>query len=350
MGRKLRRKAAFLAAFMACLLFFTAPASAPGDGAAVPAGAIGPANGASGPAAFVQAAVPAAVFDLPLRPFHARKGEDLVRKTGKECRDCHAGQYYPQGDFFGWEAGKKWRLHWILFSLAGFVALSGVFASASIWSMGRSRSLHHPVRWAAAARSFLWEVVLGRRIWRQSRLRWAVFLLVSMGFVSLAIVFAAMVVTRYLFVSSFFLTGAGGLVLDFLADLLGVAILAGCLLALLRRALGREVHLETEGEDVGILLLLLFIVLTGFFLEAVRLAVVAPDPRTAASFVGFAAARALGAWELPWVPIRFYVWVLHAVLVFALFAVLPFTKLFHVITCPVSVLATASESSYRERQ
>lgn len=295
-------------------------------------------------------AVAGTLFELSPRPFHARKGEDLVRSTGKECRDCHASRLYPQGDFFGWEASKKWRLHWALFSLSAFVGLSGVFAAISIWSLGRSPSIHHPLRWSVAGRAVVSEVLLGRRIWRQSRLRWAVFFLVSMGFVALAAVFALIVATRHIGQSEFFLSGAGGLALDFLADLLGLAILVGCLLALMRRGLGREAHLQTEAEDIWVLLLLLAIVLSGFFLEAARLAVVAPSGRLGASFVGFAAAQVLKRWDLPWVAIRFYVWIAHAVLVFVFFAYVPFSKLFHVIGCPVTILATASEASYKKRQ
>ena len=307
-------------------------------------------EGISREKAFPVPAGNAAIFGLPPRPFHGRKGEDLVRRTGKECRDCHVGRYYPQADFFGWEARKKWQVHWLLFSGAGFLALGGVFASVTIWRMGKSPSLHHPIRWTSAARALLWEVILGRRIYRQSRLRWAIFLLVSMGFVSLALVFAVIAVTRYVFASAYFLSGAGGILLDFSADLLGACILVGCLLALYRRVRGEETHLKTEAEDIGILLLLLAIVLSGFFLEACRLAVVQAEPRTAASFVGYAAAQVLKAWDLPWTPARFYVWILHAVLVFSFFAYLPFSKLFHLITCPVSILATASESSYRQHQ
>lgn len=273
-----------------------------------------------------------------------------MRKTGKECRDCHARRLYPQGDFFGWEASKKWRLHWAMFSISAFVGLSGLFASFSIWRLGRGPSIHHPIRWSVVGRALVSEVLLGRRIWRQSRLRWTVFLFISMGFVTLAAVFVLIVATRYLAQSEFFLSGPGGLVLDFLADLLGLAILAGCLLALIRRGLGRQAHLRTEAEDVWILLLLLAIVVSGFFLEAVRLSVVAPDGRSAASFVGFTAAQALKGWDVPWVAIRFYVWIVHAALVFAFFAYVPFSKLFHVIACPVTILAAASEGSYRKRQ
>ena len=100
---------------------------------------------------------------------------------------------------------------------------------------------------------------------------------------------------------------------------------------------------------IFILLLLLGIIITGFFLEACRLAVVSPEPHMWFSFAGAFGSYVLKIWDLPWTAIRFYGWIIHAVLVFTFFAYLPFSKLFHVITCPVSIVATASEAHYRQR-
>ena len=69
-------------------------------------------------------------------------------------------------------------------------------------------------------------------------------------------------------------------------------------------------------EDVLILFLLLGVIVTGFFLEACRLAVVPAEPRTWASFLGALGGRLLAQWDVPWTVVRFYVWVLHALLVF----------------------------------
>jgi nitrate reductase gamma subunit len=295
--------------------------------------------------------VPAAndsIYGTAPRLYH-RKGEDLVRRTGKECRDCHVSRYYPQDDFFGWEFRKKWVVHWGLFSVAVFFMLLGLYSAVSIWTLGRRPSLHRAVHWPSALSAVFRNGVLGERIWRQSRLRWAVFVLVSMAFLMLAGVFGLTLVNRFVLPPGIPFQGGLGLALDLLADFLGGCILAGTLLALYRRIPGRKDSLKTEWEDLVILLLLLGVILTGFSLEACRLAAVAPEPETWASFLGALGGRVLRQVDLPWTVIRFYVWNVHAILVFGLLAYLPYSKLFHLLAAPVTIAATASEAHYRQR-
>jgi nitrate reductase gamma subunit len=290
-----------------------------------------------------------AIYDTAPRLYH-RKGEALVRATEKDCRACHEAKYYPGSDFFGWEGKKKWTLHWWLFSLSMMVMLPGLYSAVLIWGQGRSPSLHHPLHWPSVARALVRDVILGERIRRQSGLRWAVFQLISVAFMALAVVFGLIVVQRFLLPLFGWRAEGAGLFLDFFADFLGGCILLGILLAFYRRIVSRGGHYRTETEDIVVLLLLLGIVLSGFFLEFCRLAVVDPQPQVWASFLGAAGAAALRAWELPWTSIRFYVWIFHAVLVFTFFAYLPFSKLFHILTSPVSIVATASEAHYKQRQ
>ncbi len=283
------------------------------------------------------------------RLFH-RKGEALVRGTEKDCSQCHASRYYPQGDFFGWEHQKKWILHWWMFSLSMLVMLPGVYSTVLLWRRGKSPSLHHPVHWPSVMRAMAREVILGERVRRQSGLRWAVFQLISIAFLGLAVVFGLIVVQRFLLPLVGVNLDRAGLVLEFSADFLGGCILVGILLAVYRRFAARKGRFKTEAEDIVILLLLLGIVTTGFFLESCRLAVVDPQPRIWASFLGAAGGSVLRNWDLPWTSIRFYVWILHAALVFGFFAYFPFSKLFHIVTSPVSIAATASEAHYKQRQ
>jgi nitrate reductase gamma subunit len=177
-----------------------------------------------------------------------------------------------------------------------------------------------------------------------------VFQLISVAFMALAVVFGLIVVQRFLLPLVGVHADRVGLFLDFGADFLGGCILVGILLAFYRRIVGRRGHFKTEAEDIIVLLLLLGIVTTGFFLESCRLAVVDPQPQIWASFLGAAGAAALRAWDLPWTSIRFYVWIFHAALVFTFLAYLPFSKLFHILTSPVSIVATASEAHYKQRQ
>ena len=166
----------------------------------------------------------------------------------------------------------------------------------------------------------------------------------------MAVVFGLIVVQRFLLPLVGVTADRAGLFLDFCADFFGGCILVGILLAFYRRIAGRRTHFRTEAEDIVVLLLLFGIVTTGFFLESCRLAVVDPQPRIWASFLGAAGGTVLRMWDLPWTNIRFYVWILHAVLVFVLFAYFPFSKLFHIVTSPVSIVATASEAHYKQRQ
>jgi len=288
------------------------------------------------------------IYRTPARLYH-RKGEDAVRATGKECRDCHDSRYYPQQDFFGWEFRKKWTLLWGLFSVALFFAGLGIYSAASIWSLGKRPSMHKAVHWPSVGRAFFREGLLGERVLRQSRLRWAVFILVSMAFLVLTGVFGLTLLQRFVLPAEVPGGKAFGLVLDFLADFLGGCILVGTLLALYRRIPGRKGSLRTEAEDMVILLLLLGVIITGFFLESCRLAVVARAPELWFSFLGALGARVLERVDLPWTVVRFYAWNLHAVLVFALLAYLPFSKLFHLLAAPVTIAATASEAHYRKR-
>jgi nitrate reductase gamma subunit len=287
------------------------------------------------------------IYEVLPRLYH-RKGEDLVRGTGKECRECHIPEYYPQNDFFGWEYRKKWTLHWALFSVAVFFLLLGVYSAVSIWFKGRSPSMHQAVHWPSALNSFFRNGLLGERIWRQSKLRWAVFFLVSVAFLMLAGVFGLIVLNRFVFPQALPFARELGLVLDFLADFLGGCILVGTLLAMYRRIPGRKDSQKTEFEDMVILVLLMGVIVTGFFLEACRLAVVSPAPEVWASFLGALGGRILNLWDLPWTVVRFYVWIFHAVLVFCLLAYLPFSKLFHLFAAPVTIAATASEAHYKQ--
>ncbi len=289
------------------------------------------------------------IYETTPRPYH-RKGENLVRATGKDCSACHQAKYYPGSDFFGWEWQKKWLVHWWLFSLSMVVMLPGFYAALLTWRRGQSPSLHHPVHWPSAVRAMVREVILGQRVRRQSGLRWAVFQLISMAFLALAVVFALIVVQRFLLPVFGFRAERAGLFLDFSADFLGGCILLGILLALYRRIAGRGRGHRSEAEDILVLVLLFGVVSTGFFLESCRLAAVEPRPVIWTSFLGAAGASVLKEWDLPWTSIRFYVWFVHAVLVFSLFAYIPFSKLFHLITSPVSIVATASEAHYKQRQ
>jgi nitrate reductase gamma subunit len=90
-------------------------------------------------------------------------------------------------------------------------------------------------------------------------------------------------------------------------------------------------------------LLLFLIVLTGFLLEAFRLAVLPVTFESYFSFVGLALASLFRQIPLAWTDIHFYTWIVHATIVFIFLAYIPFSKFIHFIACPVTILASSSD-------
>jgi nitrate reductase gamma subunit len=159
---------------------------------------------------------------------------------------------------------------------------------------------------------------------------------------ALFFVFLVFVFARFVFKIDFFIAGAGGLILDFLMDLLGLLILSGTVASFIRRSIKRP-NMITEKEDLVAVLLLFFIVLTGFLLEAFRMAVLPVTFESYFSFVGLALAGLFRQIPLAWTDIHFYAWIVHATIVFVFLAYIPFSKFIHFIACPVSILASSSD-------
>jgi Fe-S oxidoreductase len=130
-----------------------------------------------------------------------------------------------------------------------------------------------------------------------------------------------------------------------LNDLGGVLLLVGLVLALLRRYLIKPEPLPQSGfagrgnlfADTGILLFLLILVIGGFLAEAARLGIQEP-PTAAFSFVGYPLAR-MASIET-WAAVERGVWWAHAMTSLAFIALIPLTKMFHVVAVIANVALT----------
>jgi nitrate reductase gamma subunit len=119
-------------------------------------------------------------------------------------------------------------------------------------------------------------------------------------------------------------------------------ILSGLILTLFRK-------MDVRSEDIGgfpgpdwpALSLLGGIVVIGFILEGIRIAMTGGPPGSGYAFLGYALSRLfVGNPTLP--GLYGYVWYLHAVITGALAAYLPFSNLLHVITAPVVMVINAA--------
>jgi Fe-S oxidoreductase/nitrate reductase gamma subunit len=138
-------------------------------------------------------------------------------------------------------------------------------------------------------------------------------------------------------------------------DLLGLFVLLGLVLAATRRYLLRPARLNARGvvsntarwtfswDDAYALVLLGFIALSGYVIEALRISVTHP---TWASWspVGNAIALRLGGLsEASARIVHLSLWIAHALAAFVLMASVPFTKLFHIVAAPINIFFQSLE-------
>ena len=133
-----------------------------------------------------------------------------------------------------------------------------------------------------------------------------------------------------------FLVGPTYLVFSFVLEWAGLAFLAGIGWTAWRRLGSRVPRLERSGAALAILFLLGAIGVTGFLVEAARIAVTRP-PFEAWSFVGFALARVLDAAGVAGPPLHRALWGLHAALCWLFFGLIGVTVLRHIVAAPAQL-------------
>ncbi|MBV8693154.1 MAG: 4Fe-4S dicluster domain-containing protein [Actinobacteria bacterium] len=122
------------------------------------------------------------------------------------------------------------------------------------------------------------------------------------------------------------------------ADAAGALFLIGIVWAILRRYIQRpyRIRIKTRPEDALILFLFLFIAVSGFLLEALRIAMVHRPDFERWSFVGyplsviFEHTKSIGTWHRT-------AWIVHFASFAAFLIVLPTTKLRHMFTSPMNM-------------
>jgi Fe-S oxidoreductase/nitrate reductase gamma subunit len=126
----------------------------------------------------------------------------------------------------------------------------------------------------------------------------------------------------------------GGLyiIISLLMDIFGLLSIIGVCMALYRRYVVKPDRLDNVSDDLYSLLLILGILITGFLLEAIRIAAT-NDPWAAWSPVGYTLSKVLS----PNLGLHKGIWYVHMLLAFAFIGYLPFSKLHHIITATLNI-------------
>ncbi len=245
----------------------------------------------------------------------------------------------------------------VIAALSGVVFLAGVAMRARLWLRGRAPGVESDDRRANAValarrapsalnrrrlRATLLDGLLLRRMWRNSRSRWAIHFSIAWSFVGL------------------FMIGSLG---NFVADLgvplekddawfavtndaLGLTLLAGVSLAAFRRFVVRERSTKTRFDDAAVLAALLVLAAGGFLVEAGRyLDEGTPGSTAAYAFLGYPLSQVLKPLGLHWGAAYDAIWWTHSLVALGLVAYMPYSKLFHVFTAPATVNVRAGIGS-----
>jgi nitrate reductase gamma subunit len=195
------------------------------------------------------------------------------------------------------------------------------------------------------------DVLLQRRLYRQSKKRWLIHGLIFYPFVfrclwGLVALAGSLWVPERIWVWS--LLDKDNPATAFLFDLTGVMLVVGLSCALLRGIRSEKGLLPgLPGQDRLALALIGGTVVIGFLLEGMRIAMAGHPPGSELAFLGYAISHLFrGPFHLTGV--YGYIWYLHAAFTGAFIAYLPFSRLAHIIMAPV-VLAMGAGDEERHR-
>jgi len=149
-------------------------------------------------------------------------------------------------------------------------------------------------------------------------------------------------VTR-LFFGFQFLTGGIYVVYELVLDVLGLLVLVGLTMAIVRRYLLRPARLGNAPrpilawDDAYVLVMLMLIALSGYLVEGLRIAVVQPEWARWSPVGRMVAGWFIALGDPTNRTLHIALWSSHAVIAFTFIASIPFTKLFHLIAAPANI-------------
>jgi nitrate reductase gamma subunit len=247
-----------------------------------------------------------------------------------------------------------------MFLIAIGIALIGMVGTLNFWFKARVQdevsSVHRKIQlgsevvWSkifskeffSIAKTVFFDIVLQRRVLANGVSRWFIHSLIFYSF------FARFALSLFTVLLQK-LSPEGELTLtlvnkdsSFVAvfnDLLGVFILAGVIWAMVRRYITKPDYVATQEQDTIALVLIGLVTFSGFISEGIRLLIAqVPQQVALSAFAGYLLSRLFSIVNLDWQTIYGYIWYSHAVLWALFIAYLPFGKLKHIFTTPLSLL------------
>jgi cytochrome b subunit of formate dehydrogenase/nitrate reductase gamma subunit len=193
---------------------------------------------------------------------------------------------------------------------------------------------------------FVVDVLLLRRVLKESVSRWSIHSLIYLPFFLRFLIGLILLILSWTFPMSpkvAVLLDKNYPLIAFTYDFLGLCIIIGAVGAIMRRVQGKIQKAVTGGQDYVVLGLIGTILLTGFWVEGMRILLTAiPLSAALPSFIGYPISLLLDLFSIRWEVVYPYGWYIHAILTGALVAYLPFSKMFHILVSPLVFLIKAA--------
>ncbi|HOP85310.1 MAG TPA: heterodisulfide reductase-related iron-sulfur binding cluster [Syntrophorhabdaceae bacterium] len=251
--------------------------------------------------------------------------------------------------FWNVGGGARW-ITYALMVITFIVLICGIKKRYAMWKIGKPTSFNFKDRLGERISYFITNGIFHKSILREAFPGWMHFF-IFWGFLILAIATALVAiqddVIRLIFGVEF-IKGDFYLIFSFLTDLAGLAAIIGILMAIYRRYIVKPTRLDNKPDDLLVLLWILVVLITGFLVEAARIAA-DPKPYEVWSFVGWTLSSIFPAAEKgsTYIP-HAVMWYLHMLLSFGLIAYIAYSKrLLHIITSSLNMMFRGVEDTPR---
>jgi len=212
----------------------------------------------------------------------------------------------------------------------------GVRKRFRLWQIGKQEDRSD--RMTSRVKSFLMEGIAHTRI-IEDLYPGLLHLLLFLGFL---VPFAVIVITQFVFT----LPPAPSRILSLALDFIGLAAIISLILVMYRRYVTRPSRLDNRSEDLIALILILLILLTGFTVEGLRLAVIGSDTQAWAP-IGKAIVALFDMVGMNTATkgiLTMILFRLHFFLVLGTIAYIPYSKFFHLISSPLNMIFRSLKS------
>lgn len=233
-------------------------------------------------------------------------------------------------------SGDYVRLGSTFFKVTALLSLSvfflGFWGRISVWNKGRGDFKASNILKDAIGGFFSKECFFAYRLLQENKLRGTVlaltiwsFMVLTLGSISLSL--------EYLLRSNLTSHAAFSVLMDYS----GLVLFCCTLFYLLRRIVTKDARSVTVMDDMFLLLLFLFIVISGLTVKGLRIAYAGPSSWGCSPVGDILAGIALSYSDNPAVilKIKDAVWKFHALVAFFFFAYIPFSKQFHMFAAQI---------------